>query len=305
MIKRLASLITTILFSTLLSAQETSGNPVFPGWYADPDIIIAEGKYWIYPTASINYGAQRFFDAFSSKDLIHWEKHRDVFHTVVGGWYWNALWAPCVVHENGMYYLYFGANNFQKDSYRAGIGVAVSDKPYGPFKDALNMPLIDHLEHGAKPIDQAVFKDDDGQYYMYYGGWHHCTVVKLAKDMISLMPFEDGTYYKEVTPKDGDYNEGAYMLKRKGKYYLMWSGGDYTKGNYYAAYAIGDSPLGPFKGNNIILKHDSKIATGSGHHSVLKVHNSSLAIQAQASASARAWWWFSNWKLQAAATVWS
>lgn len=128
-----------------------------------------------------------------------------------------------VVQENGKYYLFFGANDIQNNNELGGIGVAVADNPAGPFKDALGKPLIDKIINGAQPIDQYVFKDDDGQYYMYYGGWRHCNMVKMAPDLLSIVPFEDGTMYKEVTPEN--YVEGPFMLKRKGKYYFMWSEG--------------------------------------------------------------------------------
>lgn len=267
--------ITLLLLQVVIytPAQETSGNPLFKDWYADPDATVFEGQYWIYPTRSVGFGSQRYFDAFSSKDLIHWTKHSAVFHTVVGGWYWNAMWAPSVIHENGKYYLYFSANNYIHEGDIGGIGVAVSDHPDGPFKDALGQPLIGKVINGSKPIDQCVFRDDDDQYYMYYGGWHRCTIVKLSKDLIHLEPFPDGTLYKDVTPQGNDYNEGPYVMKRKDTYYLMWSGGSYTDGTYHVSYATSKSPLGPFQGNDTILQQDLKIASGPGHHSVLKDPN--------------------------------
>ena len=78
--------------------------------------------------------------------------------------------------------------------------------------------LIDKIVNGAQPIDQFVFRDDDGSYYMYYGGWHHCNMVKLSDDLLSIVPFDDGTLYKSVTPEN--YVEGPFMLKRNGKYYF-------------------------------------------------------------------------------------
>ena len=76
---------------------------------------------------------------------------------------------------------------------------------------------------------------------MYYGGWGHCNMVKMGSDLISIVPFEDGTTYKEVTPEN--YIEGPFMLKHNGKYYFMWSEGDWTGPDYCVAYAIADSPL--------------------------------------------------------------
>jgi beta-xylosidase len=163
--------------------------------------------------------------------------------------------------------LFFGANDIQNDKEEGGIGVAVSDKPGGPFKDLLGKPLIDKFHNGAQPIDQFVFQDKDGQYYMYYGGWRHCNVVKLKSDFAGFEPFEDGTTFKEVTPEG--YVEGPFMFMKDGKYYFMWSEGGWTGPNYSVAYAIADSPFGPFKRIGKILQQDATVATGAGHHSVI------------------------------------
>jgi beta-xylosidase len=131
----------------------------------------------------------------------------------------------------------------------------------------LGKPLIDKIVNRAQPIDQFVFKDKDGTYYMYYGGWSRCNVVKLSNDFKSLVPFEDGSLYKEVTPKN--YVEGPFMFIRDGKYYFMWSEGGWTGPNYRVAYAIADNPLGPFESKGVILRTDENVATGAGHHSVI------------------------------------
>lgn len=251
-----------------VSGKKTSGNPVFEGWYADPEGVVFGKECWIYPTYSVNYDDQLFMDAFSSSDLVNWTKHPRVLSKENISWLKRALWAPAVVHENGKYYIFFGANDIQNNNELGGIGVAVSDRPEGPFKDALGKPLIGKFVNGAQPIDQFVFKDDDGQYYMYYGGWRHCNMVKMAPDLLSIVPFDDGTLYKEVTPES--YVEGPFMLKRNGKYYFMWSEGAWGGPDYCVAYAIADSPFGPFKRIGKILEQDPSIATGAGHHSVIK-----------------------------------
>ena len=247
---------------------KTSGNPIFEGWYADPEGIVFGDEYWIYPTYSAPYDDQIFMDAFSSKDLVNWTKHPRVLSKENISWLRRALWAPAVIHANDKYYFFFGANDIQNNNELGGIGVAVADNPAGPFKDALGKPLIDKIVNGAQPIDQFVFKDDDGQYYMYYGGWGHCNMVKMAPDLLSIVPFEDGTIYKEVTPEN--YVEGPFMLKRKGKYYFMWSEGGWGGPDYRVAYAIADSPFGPFKRIGTILQQDANVATAAGHHSVVK-----------------------------------
>lgn len=249
--------------------KKTSGNPIAQGWYADPEGVVLDGEYWIYPTYSAEYEKQLYMDAFSSKDMVNWTKHPRVIENTNVKWAWRAMWAPAIVQANGKYYLFFGANDIQNNNEVGGIGVAVADNPAGPFKDALGKPLIDKIVNGAQPIDQFVFKDDDGQYYMYYGGWGHCNMVRLSQDLLSVIPFDDGTTYKEVTPEN--YVEGPFMLKRNGKYYFMWSEGGWGGPDYCVAYAIADSPFGPFKRVGKILQQDPEVATGAGHHSVIQV----------------------------------
>lgn len=251
-----------------MTAQNLSGNPVFEGWYADPEGAVFNKEYWIYPTYSAEFKDQVYFDAFSSKDLVNWTKHEKVLTNKEITWAWQAMWAPSVVENNGKYYFFFGANDIQSNSEKGGIGVAVADSPSGPFKDLLGKPLIGKIVNGAQPIDQFAYKDTDGQWYLIYGGWGHCNIVKLADDFKSVVPFADGTMFKEITPDN--YVEGPFMLKRNGKYYFMWSEGGWGGPDYCVAYAIGDSPFGPWKRIGKILEQDPKVATGAGHHSVIK-----------------------------------
>ena len=247
--------------------QKTAGNPVFPGWYADPEGAVFNNQFWIYPTYSAPYKEQVFFDAFSSHNLVDWEKHSRILDTTNIKWAKKALWAPAVIKKADKYFFFFGANDIQNNSQPGGIGVAVADNPAGPFIDYLGKPLIDKFYNGAQPIDQFVFKDKDGQYYIIYGGWRHCNIAKLNDDFTGIVPFNDKTIFKEITPKG--YVEGPYMFIRNNKYYFMWSEGGWTGPDYSVAYAIADSPFGPFERVGKILQQDSTIATGAGHHSVI------------------------------------
>ncbi len=249
--------------------KKTSGNPIFTGWYADPEGAVLDGQYWVFPTFSAPYDKQLFFDAFSSPDLVNWTKHERVLEQKNIPWLRRALWAPAVIEANNKFYVFFGGNDVHEGEI-GGIGVAVADRPEGPYKDALGKPLINEIVNGAQPIDQFVFRDDDGQYYMYYGGWRHCNMCKLSPDLLSIVPWEDGQKFHEVTPSE-EYVEGPFMLKRKGKYYFMWSEGGWTGPNYCVAYAVSDSPFGPFERKGIILKRDENVARGAGHHSVIQV----------------------------------
>ena len=292
-----------VLAMALLSAiggGAHAANPIVPGWYADPEIRLYGKTYWIYPTYSDDFGKpdrstsfspeqqrmrtrsdliwepylkQTFINAFSSPDLVHWTRHDHVLDVQNVAWAAYAVWAPSAIEHKGKYYLFFGANDIKSDGQLGGIGVAVSDRPQGPFKDALGRPLIGKIHNGAQPIDQMVFKDDDGQVYMYYGGWKHANVVKLAPDLLSVVPFPDGSTFKEITP-DPAYVEGSFMAKRKGVYYLMWSEGGWTGPDYRVAYAMSGSPFGPFKRAGTILQQDARIAKGAGHHSVVNIPGS-------------------------------
>jgi beta-xylosidase len=265
-------LLASLLFSGLVGTaqkKETTGNPIVQGWYADPEGIIFNKTYWVYPTYSDKYEKQVFMDAFSSPDLVTWTKHPHIVDTASVKWAKKAMWAPAIVQKDKKYYLFFAANDIQNNEQAGGIGVAVSNKPEGPFKDLLGKPLLDKFQNGAQPIDQFVFRDKDDQYYMIYGGWRHCNIVKLKNDFTGFLPFEDGTTFKEITPKG--YVEGPFMFIRNNKYYFMWSEGGWGGPHYKVAYAMADSPFGPFERIGTVLQQDSTVATGAGHHSVIQV----------------------------------
>lgn len=264
-----------VLAIVTLAAVQTprAGNPVVPGWYADPEAAVFEQQYWIYPTYSAPYDQQVFFDAFSSPDLVTWTKHARVLDVASVKWATRAVWAPSIIERDGWYYLFFGANDIQNDQQVGGIGVARARHPEGPFEDHLGRPLVDKFHNGAQPIDPFVFRDEDGTYYLIYGGWRHCNITKLNAEFTGLVPFSDGTTFKEITP--AGYVEGSFMFVKDGKYYFMWSEGGWTGPNYAVAYAIGASPLGPFERVAKILQQDPSVATGAGHHSILRGPRSS------------------------------
>ncbi|UPL50343.1 glycoside hydrolase family 43 protein [Hymenobacter sublimis] len=254
--------------SKLVGSELRVGNPVFPGWYADPEAVIFGKTYWIYPTYSAPFDQQVYLDAFSSPDLVRWTKHPRIVDTTSIRWARRAMWAPAVVRKGGKYFLFFGANDVHEGEV-GGIGVAVADRPEGPFQDYLGKPLVGNIHNGAQPIDQFVFQDTDGQYYLLYGGWSHCNIARLKPDFTGFLPYPDGTTFKEITPQN--YVEGPIMFRRGGKYYFMWSEGGWAGPDYSVAYAVADSPLGPFQRVGKILQQDAAVATGAGHHSVIQV----------------------------------
>jgi beta-xylosidase len=234
-------------------------NPVFPGWYADPELHHFAGRYYIYPTFSAAYEDQTFFEVFGSDDLVNWTNEGRILDFTDVPWSTNrAAWAPSITFKDDCYYFYFSAGD------GAGIGVAISDSPTGPFKDALGQPLIKEYHHGAQPIDAHAFIDDDGKAYLYYGGWKHAVVVELGDDMISTVG-----EFREITPEL--YVEGPFMVKRNGEYYFMWSEGSWGDASYSVAYARSNSPFGPFVRHGKVLESDPMVGNSAGHHSVLQI----------------------------------
>ncbi|MEU5321836.1 family 43 glycosylhydrolase [Streptomyces sp. NPDC021056] len=235
-----------------------TGSPVLPGLNADPDVHYLNGEYWIYPTTDgfQGWGGTRF-KAYSSKDLVHWKDHGvilDLGPDVT--WADRYAWAPAIAERDGRYYFYFCAEQ--------QIGVAVADSPAGPFKDALGKPLV--AKGGSfqgQMIDPAVYTDDDGTSYLYWGNGHGY-VVPLNDDMTSYDPAQ----VKDITPDN--FREGSFVIKRKGTYYFMWSEDDTRSENYHVAYATGPSPLGPWtKKGTILSKRPEYGILATGHHSVV------------------------------------
>lgn len=241
-------------------AEEASFPAALPSPLADPHIACFKGIYYIYPTTDNTAWNPTSFSVWMSKDLVEWKNGGVILDFKVDlGWAKGQAWAPCIAAKNGKYYFYFSAEQ--------QIGVAVSDQPTGPFKDPLGKPLVPRGSYECQTIDPMVFIDDDGAPYLYFGQGN-CNVVRLNDDMISFDPKN----VKRITPEG--YNEGAFMIKRKGIYYLMWSSHDTRDPRYSVNYASGPSAIGPFilAASNPILKKNG-VVTAAGHHSVVHVPN--------------------------------
>ncbi|MFI6007873.1 family 43 glycosylhydrolase [Streptomyces sp. NPDC051243] len=233
-------------------------SPVLPGLNADPNIVRFGDTFYLYPTTDGFPGwSGTQFKAYSSKDLVHWKDHGVILDLGPDvSWADSRAWAPAIAEKDGKYYFYFCAD--------ANIGVAVSDSPTGPFKDALDKPLLKAGQFSGQMIDPAVFTDD-GQSYLYWGNGR-AYVAPLNADMTSI----DTSKVKDITPSG--YNEGTFVIKRKGTYYFMWSENDTRDENYRVAYATGPSPTGPWTKHGVILEKDLSLGVkGPGHHSVVHV----------------------------------
>ena len=235
-------------------ATAEAGNPFADGWYAGPGAMTDGDTSWVFAAsapASTAAASPASVDAFASRDLTHWEKHPGVLSAGSIAWARGVVSAPAPIEHDGRYYLYFAAGDLESHSRAGGIGVAVADRPGGPYADALGRPLIDRVVNAAQPSDPAVFRDDDGQVYLYYGGWGRANVVKLNADLISLGRFAEGRTQREITPPG--FTEGAQVFKRSGRYYLAWAGG---------WYAVATRPAGPFRAAGKLIEPDPAVATG-------------------------------------------
>ncbi|MDO7849970.1 family 43 glycosylhydrolase [Hymenobacter convexus] len=230
-----------------------------PGLYADPHLAAFGSTYYLYPTTDgiAGWGATSF-TCWSSKDLVKWT-NEGVILDLPRDLTWAArnAWAPAIATKGGKYYFYYSAAQ--------SIGVAVADRPTGPFKDPLGKPLVAKSQFRGQMIDPMVLVDDDGSAYLYWGQGQ-CHAVKLNPDMVSFDPAA------VIEFKPPGYNEGSFVFKRQGKYYLMWSEYDTRDPRYSVAYATAASPLGPFTKatKNPVLKGRG-VVKGAGHHSVLQV----------------------------------
>ncbi len=253
------------------------------GYFADPEVDVFDGKYYVYPTSDGFDGwGGWYFKAFSSPDLINWTDEGVILDLKKDvSWSDGNAWAPCIIKKNGKYYYYYSANTdkFEKNVGKA-VGVAVCDTPTGKFVEPLGHPLVyntmkivtedgeeKEMHYPGQVIDPAVFTDPEtGKSYLYWGNgsmW----VCELNDDMISLKGEP-----KCITPPN--FREGAHIFYRKGIYYFTWAEDDTRNKNYHVRWGYSDNPLGPIIGNEIIIEKDeSKGIYATGHHTIINVPN--------------------------------
>ncbi len=219
---------------------------------ADPDIIHHNGRFYMYPTTvPTRDWLSTDMHVYSSADLINWRDDGVIVSANNFSWEDTKFWAPAIEERDGKFYFYFSLNH--------NVAVAVADSPTGPFTDPIGGPLV------SGHIDPDVFIDDDGQAYLYYGQGYP-RVRRLNSDMVS-------TTGGEIALEAPNMREGVYMFKREGKYYMSWSVDDARSDNYHVEYSIGDSPLGPFEYQGVLLEKAANLV-GTGHHSIIQMPDS-------------------------------
>ena len=219
----------------------------------DPFIVYADGKYYMYATSFDVKG----FKVWKSDDMENWT-NLGVCLDLTDSWADVNFWAPEVIYHKGKYVMHYSTERISDKSLR--IGVAVSDSPEGPFVDVYKGPMFDF---GYAAIDGHVFIDDDGKAYFYYSkdcsenyisenvrGSEIC-VCQLSDDLLTCVgepitlfgPSED---YDAIMVGDQVWNEGPYVLKKDGEYYLTYSANFYASNDYCICLAKATNPFGPF-----------------------------------------------------------
>jgi len=248
-----------------------AGNPVLPGYYADPSVVQFAGKFYVY--ATLDPWGGRTLGCWESPDFKHWTYQVLNWPTKeacsspesnAGA----AVWAPSVVRApNGRFFMFVSVGS--------EVWVGSAAHPLGPWTDAHGgKPLIGRdYDRAYHMIDAEAFIDDDGTAYLYWGsGWNwvngRCYAVKLKSDFVTF----DGEV-QVVTPAGGHYFEGPFMAKRGGRYFLMYSDGVTMRDTYCVHYAVGATPFGPFTeaANSPILATDrARDIVSPGHHAVFR-----------------------------------
>lgn len=263
------SIATAFSYPQQQTNSPATGNPLLPGYFADPTVKKFGDFYYIYATADGIKLASGEPQVWISKDFKNWTNQMIDLNIPVG---LNNCWAPDVVYINNKYYYFMG--NCERGCNIYGY---VSDSPTGPFKPIKEgNPVIPAgtSRENLPALDAQYLVDDDGSVYAYFGTW--CTsfggmgVVKVdSKDMFTIQK----TGFIPITQIPKAF-EAAYPLKRNGKYFLMYSSGDCRLSSYAVHYSVSDSPMGPFrpgKNSPILVSTEDGTIDGPGHHSVLKV----------------------------------
>lgn len=264
--KKEISICIFICFFFVANAQ----NPVIRDQFtADPTARVFEGKVYLYPSHDIPSPIERLkewfcmadYHVFSSENLTHWQDHGVIVSQDKVPWVAPesySMWAPDCVYKDGKYYFYFPSAPAGEGRRGFGIGVAISDKPYGPFAPEAQ-PIV-----GVGGIDPCVLIDDDGVAYIYWSG-RGMSVARLKDNMLEL---DNEPTQIEGLPEG--FKEGPFVFKRNGIYYYTFPW--VREKTETLAYATGDNPFGPFEFKGTIMD-ESPTGCWTNHHSIVEYEN--------------------------------
>jgi len=251
-----------------------SQNPIIRDQYtADPSARVFGDRVYVYPSHDIlategkgrvGWFCMEDYHVFSSANLSDWTDHGMIVQQNKVPWVRPnsySMWAPDCIYRNGKYYFYFPTAAADTITYGRGftVGVAVADKPEGPYTPE-STPI-----KGIRGIDPNVFIDDDGQAYLFWSAGN-IYGAKLKENMLEL-----ASEVKTLgdLPTKG-LKEGPYLFKRNGIYYLTYP--HVENKTERLEYAIADNPLGPFKITGVIMD-ESPTGCWTNHHSIIQFKN--------------------------------
>ncbi len=260
----------TLTFLTLLiqfascKAKETENRPedktpeLVKVPFGDPFIMLWQDKYYAYGTHADNG-----IEVLISDDLQTWSVPAGVTNGLAldkaDVWADRFFWAPEVYHVNGKFYMYYSADEH--------ICVATSDSPLGPFKQDIQKPMIE----GEKCIDNSLFIDDDGKPYLFFDRFNDGLNIWVAELEDNLLNIKPGTMQKcisvsqpweEVWPR---VNEGSFVIKRNGVYFMTYSANSYESPFYGVGVATSTKITGPwikYENNPIFQKPGNLVGVG-------------------------------------------
>lgn len=265
---RLKKILTILIINFALLSGAKAGNPLLPGYFADPTVKKFGDTYYIYATTDGIKLASGEPQVWISKDFVNWTNVRIELQVPTG---LTNCWAPDVHLINGKYYYFMGNCEMGCNIYGY-----VSDSPLGPFKPINSgKPVIPAgtARENLPALDAQYLVDDDGSVYAYFGTW--CTsfggmgVAKIDPGDMTTILHSSFIPIAQI-PKAF---EAAYPIKRNGKYFLMYSSGDCRLSSYAVHYSVSNKPEGPFvpgKNSPILVSSPDGFIDGPGHHSVLK-----------------------------------
>ena len=274
--------------SYTISAAQIANNSVLPGMYADPDIDVLDGKFWIYPTTdgTPGWGGTQFH-AFSSPDMVHWtdegvildnkDKNPSVnaqgIQIASSQWSDGNAWAPAIEEKNGKYYFYYCGRILEslESTYGQGmaIGVAWANSPEGPYTAAPTPILYPKMMESAnigfagQVIDPAIYTESGKSYILFGNGM--AAMAELNSDMISVKPST-----LSIINNLNDFRESIAVFKRGDTYYFTWSCDDTGSENYHINYGTASSLTGTVTNMGTLLQKDENAGIlATGHQSVI------------------------------------
>ncbi len=257
----------SMLAALTIVVAATAQNPIIHDQFtADPTARVFNNKVYLFPSHDIpapsgqrqDWFCMEDYHVFSSENLTDWTDHGVILSQENVPWGkpdGYSMWAPDCVYKNGKYYFYYP--NAPREGRGFAIGVAIADRPEGPYT-----PEKESIK-GVGGIDPCVLIDDDGAAYLYWSGMG-IRGGRLKENMTELA---NGSQVMEGLPEG--FKEGPFAFKRDGRYYLTFPWVRKDKGTETLAYAMSDSPLGPWQFKGIIMaEHDNSCWTN--HHSLLE-----------------------------------